>query len=83
MTEPDDTSGELSLGKPPALDPIGREIARMKIGDALFANSDERKPEVRPLVRDPKPIWRRRTIVVGALVAVALAIALVGIHRPW
>lgn len=61
------TSDELSLGRPPSLDPIGREIARMKIGDALFPKREE--PVVVPH-RDRKPMWH--AVVVGVLVVMSV-----------
>ena len=72
MTE-QNAPDEPPLGQPPSLDPIGREIARMKIGDALFAKA-EAMNEVAP--KSPDTMWRRRVIIVAAILAVALVLTL-------
>lgn len=71
MIETDDTHSPEELGRPPSLDPIGREIARMKIGDALFGTREEAVVVPR---RDRRPMWH--VVVMGMLVAVMLAFAL-------
>ena len=73
MTEPDHTPDELPLGRPPSLDPIGREIARMKIGDALFAKRED-APVVEPAITHaPKP-WRAIVLIAAVVAIVAFVL---------
>jgi hypothetical protein len=73
VTESEDATDDMPLGRAPSLDPIGREIARMKVGDALFAKT-EATNEVAPRPRDR--MWGRRVIILVAIFAVALVLSL-------
>jgi hypothetical protein len=76
VTDPDDSTDQVPLGRPPALDPIGREIARMKVGDALFAKSEVTNEAVAEPAPARETAGHRRVIVVCALIAAVIVLAI-------